>query len=131
MELYIDGLNIQAEPGKSLRQLSEELGFTGQDFSARPIAAKIAGEIRRVLRDDGAVEVGRVIREQGQTLYSARERLRQQLGREPALSELSEATGFTPEEIAHIELATDTPESLQQETAEGLPLEGTLGTEAP
>lgn len=29
MELYIDGLNIQAEPGKSLRQLSEELGFTG------------------------------------------------------------------------------------------------------
>ena len=92
---------------------------------------KIAGEIRRFLRDDGAVKVGRVIREQGQTLYSARERLRQQLGREPALSELSEATGFTPEEIAQIELATDTPESLQQETAEGLTLEGTLGTEAP
>ena len=45
MGLYIDGLNIQAEPGKSLRQLSEELGFTGQDFSTRPIAAKIAGEI--------------------------------------------------------------------------------------
>ena len=92
---------------------------------------KIAGEIRRFLRDDGAVKVGRVIREQGQTLYSARERLCQQLGREPALSELSEATGFTPEEIAQIELATDTPESLQQETAEGLTLEGTLGTEAP
>ena len=92
---------------------------------------KIAGEIRRFLRDDGAVKVGRVIREQGQTLYSARERLRQQLGREPALSELSEATGFTPEGIAQIELATDTPESLQQETAEGLTLEGTLGTEAP
>ena len=92
---------------------------------------KIAGEIRRFLRDDGAVKVGRVIREQGQTLYSARERLRQQLGREPALSELSEATGFTPEEIAQIELATNTPESLQQETAEGLTLEGTLGTEAP
>ena len=92
---------------------------------------KIAGEIRRFLRDDGTVKVGRVIREQAQTLYSARERLRQQLGREPALSELAEATGFTPEEIAQIELATDTPESLQQETAEGLTLEGTLGTEAP
>lgn len=36
-----------------------------------------------------------------------------------------------PEEIAQIELATDTPESLQQETADGLTLEGTLGTEAP
>ena len=92
---------------------------------------KIAGEIRRFLRDDGAVKVGRAIREQAQTLYSARERLRQSLGREPALSELSEVTGFRPEEIAWIELATDTPESLQQETAEGLTLEGMLGTEAP
>ena len=92
---------------------------------------KIAGEIRRFLRDDGAVKVGRVIREQAQTLYSVRERLRHQFGREPTLSELSEATGFMPEEIAQIELATDTPESLQQETADGLTLEGTLGTEAP
>ena len=91
---------------------------------------KIAGEIRRFLRDDGTVKVGRVIREQAQTLYSARERLRHQFGREPTLSELSEATGFMPEEIAQIELATDTPES-QQETADGLTLEGTLGTEAP
>ena len=92
---------------------------------------KIAGEIRRFLRDDGTVKVGRVIREQAQTLYSAREHLRHQFGREPTLSELSEATGFMPEEIAQIELATDTPESLQQETADGLTLEGTLGTEAP
>ena len=92
---------------------------------------KIAGEIRRFLRDDGTVKVGRVIREQAQTLYSTRERLRHQFGREPTLSELSEATGFMPEEIAQIELATDTPESLQQETADGLTLEGTLGTEAP
>ena len=92
---------------------------------------KIAGEIRRFLRDDGTVKVGRVIREQAQTLYSVRERLRHQFGREHTLSELSEATGFMPEEIAQIELATDTPESLQQETADGLTLEGTLGTEAP
>ena len=64
-------------------------------------------------------------------LYSTRERLRQELGREPALSELSEATGLTPEEIARTEIATDTPESLQRETADGLTLEGMLGTEAP
>ena len=92
---------------------------------------KIAGEIRRFLRDDGAIKVGRGIREQAQTLYSIRERLRHELGREPALSELSEAAGLTPEEIAQIDLATDTPESLQQETADGLTLEGMLGTEAP
>ena len=92
---------------------------------------KIAGEIRRFLRDDGAVKVGRSIREQAQTLYSRREHLRHELGREPALSELAEATGLAPEEIAQIELATDTPDSLQQEMSDGLPLESTLGTEAP
>ena len=92
---------------------------------------KIAGEIRRFLRDDGAVKVGRSMREQAQILYTARERLRQSLGREPALSELSEATGLAPEEIARTELATNAPESLQQEMADGLTLEGTLGTEAP
>lgn len=92
---------------------------------------KIAGEIRRFLRDDGAVKVGRSMREQAQTLYTARERLHQSLGREPALSELSEATGLAPEEIARTELATNAPESLQQEMADGLTLEGTLGTEAP
>lgn len=92
---------------------------------------KIAGEIRRFLRDDGTLKVGRSIREQAQALYTARERLRHELGREPVLSELSEATGLTPEEIARTDLATDAPESLQQETAEGLTLEGSLGTEAP
>ena len=92
---------------------------------------KIAGEIRRFLRDDGALKVSRSIREQAQMLYSARERLRQKSGREPTLSELSEATGLTVEEIAQTELATDAPESLQQETADGLTLEGVIGTEAP
>ena len=92
---------------------------------------KIAGEIRRFLRDDGSVKVGRAIREQAQTLYSKREQLRHDLGREPALSELAEATGLSAEEIAQVELATDSPESLQRETSDGLTLEGMLGTDAP
>ena len=92
---------------------------------------KIAGEIRRFLRDDGAVKVGRNTREQAQMLYSKREQLRHELGREPVLSELAEATGITPEDIAQIELATNAPESLQQEMADGLTLENTLGTDAP
>ena len=92
---------------------------------------KIAGEIRRFLRDDGAVKVGRSIREQALTLYSVRERLRQELGREPGVSELAAQTGWTPEEIAAIDLATEPPDSLQRETAEGLALAGVVGTEAP
>lgn len=92
---------------------------------------KIAGEIRRFLRDDGAIKVGRSIREQSLTLYGLRERMRQELGREPSLSELAEQTGWTVEEIAQIDLATETPDSLQRESADGLALEGMLGTEAP
>lgn len=101
----------------------------GTQFSTYAVP-KIAGEIRRFLRDNGAIKVGRTIREKGQSLWSAREKLRHQLGREARLSELSEATGLSVEEIASIDLATIEPESLQQETAEGLTLESTLGTDA-
>lgn len=92
---------------------------------------KIAGEIRRFLRDDGSIKVCRSIREQAQTIYTAVEHLRQTLGREPQLSELSDYTGLSPEEIAQVDLATSPPESLQQETAEGFTLESVLGTESP
>ena len=102
----------------------------GTQFSTYAVP-KIAGEIRRYLRDSGSVKVGRTLKERSSAIYAARERLRTRLGREPALSELSEATGLTAEEIAQIDLATDTPESLQQETIDGLTLEGVLGTEAP
>lgn len=92
---------------------------------------KIAGEIRRFLRDDGSIKVGRSIREKAYLLYTAREKLQQSEGREPTLSELSELTGMTPEEIAQVEIATDVPESLQAENEDGLSLEGVLGTNAP
>ena len=91
----------------------------------------IFGEIRRFLRDDGAVKVGRSMREKGQMLWSVRERLRQQLGRDPRLSEVAQESGLSVEEIASIDLANASPESLQQETAEGLTLESTLGTTGP
>ena len=102
----------------------------GTQFSTYAVP-KIAGEIRRFLRDDGTIKVGRSVREQSLTLYTLRERLRQELGREASLSELAERIGWTPEEIAQIDLATEKPDSLQRETAEGLALEGILGTEAP
>ena len=71
----------------------------GTQFSTYAVP-KIAGEIRRYLRDNGALKVSRGLREQSMAVYAAREQLRTRLGREPVLSELSEATGFSPEEIA-------------------------------
>lgn len=98
----------------------------GTQFSTYAVP-KIAGEIRRFLRDDGAVKVSRGLKEQGTLIRSARSRLWSELGREPALSELAQATGLTPEEIAAAETAADPVVSLQAETGEGgLTLEGVL-----
>ena len=102
----------------------------GTQFSTYAVP-KIAGEIRRFLRDDGSVKVGRSLREKGQTLFYTRERLRHTLGREPQLSELAQETGMTVEEGAAVELANGPLESLQQETIDGLTLESTLGTDSP
>lgn len=98
----------------------------GTQFSTYAVP-KISGEIRRFLRDDGAVKVSRSIKEQSQQIRSARHRLEQKLGREPALSEISRETGLSPEEIAFAETATGPAESLQRETGgEGFTLEHML-----
>ena len=60
----------------------------GTQFSTYAVP-KIAGEIRRFLRDDGAVKVSRGLKEQGTLIRSARSRLWSELGRVPVLSELA------------------------------------------
>ena len=130
------GRGVEADDLYQLGCLGFLKAIQGFDFSygtcfSTYAVPKIAGEIRRFLRDDGTVKVSRSIREQAQLLYTTRERLQKELGREPGLMELAEAMGSTPEEIAQTELAVCAPESLQQETADGLTLEGMLGTEAP
>lgn len=98
----------------------------GTQFSTYAVP-KISGEIRRFLRDDGAVKVSRTIKEQAATIKTARSNLTNALGREPTVSELSERTGFTPEEIALAETATAATESIQRETGEdGFSLEDVL-----
>nr|WP_201757208.1 sigma-70 family RNA polymerase sigma factor [Colidextribacter sp. OB.20] len=98
----------------------------GTQFSTYAVP-KIAGEIRRFLRDDGPVKVSRGLKERGTAIRTARARLSAALGREPTLSELAEETGLTPEDIAAAETAIDPVVSLQAETgADGLTLEGLL-----
>jgi len=98
----------------------------GTQFSTYAVP-KIAGEIRRFLRDDGAVKVSRSIKEQASAIKTVRNLLIVQLGREPTVSELSERTGFTAEEIAVAESATACVESIQQDNgAEGFTLENVL-----
>ena len=98
----------------------------GTQFSTYAVP-KIAGEIRRFLRDDGAVKVSRTLKEQAAVIKTARSQLSQSLGREPTISEISDRTGFTPEEIALAETATAATESIHRETGEdGFCLEDVL-----
>ncbi len=99
----------------------------GTQFSTYAVP-KISGEIRRFLRDDGAVKISRGIKERAQAIRSARSALEQKLGREPTLSELSAATGLEAADIASAETAVGPTESLQRETGdEGFTLEQVLG----
>jgi RNA polymerase sporulation-specific sigma factor len=98
----------------------------GTQFSTYAVP-KIAGEIRRFLRDDGAVKVSRGLKEQAAAIKAARHRLTGALGREPTIQEISRQTGFSPEEIAMAETATAATESIQRETGdEGFSLENIL-----
>lgn len=100
----------------------------GTQFSTYAVP-KIAGEIRRFLRDDGAVKVSRSVKERAAQIKKMREQLMAELGREPRLSELSAALGLTAEEIASAETATSAAESIQRQSADdGVSLEDVLCT---
>ncbi|MDR1692349.1 MAG: sigma-70 family RNA polymerase sigma factor [Oscillospiraceae bacterium] len=101
----------------------------GTQFSTYAVP-KIAGEIRRYLRDNGSLKVSRTIKERWSVIREAREKLLAELGREPRLSEISSVCGLSPEDIAEADRAGEPVESLQRESGEdGLTVEGTVGVE--
>jgi len=108
---------------KALRGYDEEYGT---QFSTYAVP-KIAGEIRRFLRDDGAVKVSRGIKERVYKIAVAKRELEQSLGRAPTVSELARELDLSVEAIAAAETAALEPESLQRESGEeGLTLESRL-----
>ena len=98
----------------------------GTQFSTYAVP-KIAGEIRRFLRDDGAIKVSRGLKERSATIKICRNQLMSALGREPSVQEISRQTGFSPEEIAMAETATASTESIHAAAGEdGFTLENVL-----
>ena len=98
----------------------------GTQFSTYAVP-KISGEIRRFLRDDGAVKVSRTIKEHAATVKKTRSEFLGTNGREPTVSELVSCTGLSVEEIVTAEQATSFVESIQQENGEdGFSLENVL-----
>ncbi len=109
---------------KAIDGFDEEYGTRFSTYAV----PKIAGEIRRFLRDDGTVKVSRGLKERAMVIRAARKLLEQNLGRDPTVSELALQTGITPEDIALAETACYPTESLQQPAGEdGFSLEQVLG----
>lgn len=89
----------------------------GTAFSTYAVP-KITGEIRRFLRDDGAIKVSRATKEQAIRLRRLQNELEAELGREVTVSELAERAGVSPEEVASCEQAVSQVDSLQRVLSE-------------
>ena len=90
---------------------------------------KIAGEIRRFLRDDGAVKVSRAVKERAARVRRVQSELEGRLGRSPSVSELAAACALTPEEVAVCEQADVSVDSLERELSGGGRLGDLVGDE--
>ena len=81
---------------KAVRSFDPARGFAFSTYAV-PL---IIGEIRRFLRDDGALKVGRGMKRTGALLMKEREAYMAEHGEEPRMDELAHRLGITPQEAA-------------------------------
>lgn len=85
----------------------------GVQFSTYAVPL-IAGEIKRFLRDNGAIKVSRILKQNGYQISKAKEALLHKYGREATLDELAGYTGLCVEDIVMATEANREVESIQQ-----------------
>ena len=85
----------------------------GVQFSTYAVPL-IAGEIKRFLRDNGAIKVSRILKQNGYQISKAKEALLHKYGREATLDELADYTGLCVEDIVMATEADREVESIQQ-----------------
>lgn len=85
----------------------------GVQFSTYAVPL-IAGEIKRFLRDNGAIKVSRILKQNGYQISKAKETLLHKYGREATLDELADYTGLCVEDIVMATEANREVESIQQ-----------------
>ena len=81
--------------------------------------AKIIGEIKTYLRDNGEIKVPRSVKEQKFRIERAHSELLRELGREPRISEISERSGIAVDDIVYALDATQSTVSLDLPPDEG------------
>ncbi len=89
----------------------------------------IMGEIKRFLRDDGEIKIGRELKRKGAVIMAARERLVKKNGSEPSVSELASECGFSEEETVESITASASTVSLSEVIGEDTTLENLLGVD--
>lgn len=113
---------------KAVRKFDSSFGVKFSTYAV----PMILGEIKRFLRDDGAVKVSRSIKETAYKGKRCMERLEKKLGRTPTVKEISEECGVMPEDIAEAFEAAAPPRSLQaviSDDGDGLCLMGIVAGE--
>ncbi len=109
---------------KAIRSFEVERGTAFSTYAV-PL---IVGEIRKHLRDDGPIKVGREYKRIGALLLGERNRMISETGKEPTIGELAARCGVSAEDAA-IALEAIAPVSSLSETVfddGSLTLEGTL-----
>lgn len=86
---------------KAADGFDESLGYV---FSTYAVPA-ILGEIKRIFRDGGAVKISRSIKEKSREVWSEKEKLENEKGYEPTLTEIAERVGLSVYETSELLLA--------------------------
>ena len=81
---------------KAIRSFDRERGTCFSTYAV-PL---IFGELRRHLRDEGPIKIGRAYKKLGGELMRAKMSILSEEGREPRIGELAERCGVSPEEAA-------------------------------
>lgn len=94
---------------RAVRNFDEERGVCFSTYAV-PV---ILGEIRRFLRDDGAIKVSRTVKENYLRIRRAQTEWTNRMGESPTLSELCNETGLEREEILQALEGAAKPVSLE------------------
>lgn len=111
---------------KAADNFDSERGFRFSTYAV-PV---IMGEMKRIFRDGGTVKVSRSLKELSLKVQRASEEFRHRMGREPALSELSQILNISVEQAGEALSAAQIPLSLSGENDEnGRELEIPVGSQ--
>ncbi len=93
---------------KAADGFDESLGYV---FSTYAVPA-ILGEIKRIFRDGGAVKVSRSLKEKSREIWAEKEKLENEKGYEPTLTEIADRVGLSVYETSELLLASQPVVSL-------------------